>query len=317
MNTKTIAVVGIAVVLVAALAFVALTADSDDAEFELITSSDAAMTSALGGALNNGEHIVVTLWSPHWAFAEYNTDDYHLVYLEDPKGTFGAAEDIITFSSKDFNSSADMVDAKTILSKFNWTDDDIGAVMAYINAEEGQQANALGAQKWIDNEGAPLVANWTAGIPTDDRNLPDKIELALVDWACAQASSNVIKIVLEMVGYEVNMNSGLTAEAMYAGLADNSYDIMTTAWLPVTHGDRIEDHGDNIVQLGVSYTGAKLGLVVPNYTAETLGITSISDLRGNGSYFGNEIIGIDAGAGLMGLAANALVDYELNQPFEE
>ena len=311
MNTKTIAVVGIAVVLVAALAFVALTSDADEAEYELITSSDAAMTSALGGALENGEHIVVTLWSPHWAFAEYNTDEYNLVYLDDPEGTFGAAEDIITFGSEAFNASAEKEHAKTILSKFNWTDEDIGAVMGYINAEEGQDANAKGAQKWIDNEGAPLVANWTDGIPTGDKDTT--LKLALVNWACAQASSNVMKIVLEDVGYTVEMHD-VNANAMYSGLADGSYDFITTAWLPATHAAYIEDHGDDIVELGVSYTGAKLGLVVPNYTAEALGITSITDLRGNGSHFDNQIIGIDAGAGLMSLAADAMVDYELNQP---
>ena len=311
MNTKTIAVVGIAVVLVGALVFVALTSDQDEAEYKLVTSSDAAMTSALGGALENGEHIVVTLWSPHWAFAEYNTDDYHLVYLDDPEGTFGAAEQIITYGSQDLNTSANKADAKTILSNFNWTDDEIGAVMGYINAEEGQGANAAGAQAWVDNEGASMVSDWKAGITGSDRGVT--LKLALVNWACAQASSNVMKIVLEDVGYTVTMHD-INANAMYTGLANNDYDFMTTAWLPATHASYIEDHGDSIVQLGVNYEGAKLGLVVANYTAEALGITSITDLRGNGSHFNNEIIGIDAGAGLMKMAADAMVDYELNQP---
>src|SRR5690625_5399786 len=59
--------------------------------WEVQASSSGAMTTALGEAYDNEEPIIVTGWSPHWKFAEYD-----LKYLEDPKGVFGDAETINT-----------------------------------------------------------------------------------------------------------------------------------------------------------------------------------------------------------------------------
>src|SRR5699024_2268989 len=59
--------------------------------WEVATSSSGAMATALGEAISNEEPIVVTGWSPHWKFAEYD-----LRYLDDPKGVFGEAETIET-----------------------------------------------------------------------------------------------------------------------------------------------------------------------------------------------------------------------------
>lgn len=54
--------------------------------------------------------------------------------------------------------------------------------------------------------------------------------------------------------------------------------------------------------------GAKLGLVVPAYTYEK-GIQDISDLNGNESLFESEIIGIDAGAGIMRITENDVMPH--------
>ncbi len=59
---------------------------------EFLTSSTAAMLSELDTATSNGENIVVTLWEPHWAYGAYDIKN-----LEDPEGTLGEAESIVTY----------------------------------------------------------------------------------------------------------------------------------------------------------------------------------------------------------------------------
>ena len=65
------------------------------ADWNLVTSSSGAMTTALSQAIANEEEIIVTGWSPHWKFASYD-----LKYLEDPKGIYGGEETINTFARK-------------------------------------------------------------------------------------------------------------------------------------------------------------------------------------------------------------------------
>jgi glycine betaine/proline transport system substrate-binding protein len=55
--------------------------------YELSESTGPAMALQLGEAIEAGEWIVVTAWTPHWIFAEYD-----LRFLEDPQGVMGGAE---------------------------------------------------------------------------------------------------------------------------------------------------------------------------------------------------------------------------------
>lgn len=58
-------------------------------DYHLTNASGAAMTASLKRAIDKHQWIVVTLWTPHWAFGKWN-----LRFLKDPKGSLGAAQHI-------------------------------------------------------------------------------------------------------------------------------------------------------------------------------------------------------------------------------
>ncbi|SES36522.1 glycine betaine ABC transporter substrate-binding protein [Salipaludibacillus aurantiacus] len=223
-------------------------------------SSDAAMTQALGDAYENEEPIVVTGWTPHWKFAAYD-----LKYLEDPEGVFGDAEDIKTFVREGLED--DMPEAYTVLENFQWSEEDMGEIMMDVN--EGADEREA-AREWIDNN-EDLVSEWTDGVDSVDG---EAIELVFVAWDSEIASTNMIGLVLEDIGYDVSLTP-LEATYMFQAVAEGEADAMVAAWLPHTHDHLLEQYGDTMVDLGVNLEGARVGLVVPEY----MDIDSIEDLQ--------------------------------------
>ena len=115
------------------------------------TSSSGAMTTELGTSIANEEDIVITGWSPHWMFQEYD-----LKYLEDPQGVFGEGETINTMVRQGLQD--DMPEAYQILDNFYWEVADMESVMAEINNGADPQA---AAQAWIE-ENQETVDQWLA-----------------------------------------------------------------------------------------------------------------------------------------------------------
>lgn len=107
--------------------------------FALQDGSDAAMTAELGRAIRSNQWIVVTGWTPHWKFAQWD-----LKYLEDPRGVFGTAETINTIVARDLKDR--MPEVYHFLDRFYWTPDDMASVM--IDIREGM-SEAEAARKWI------------------------------------------------------------------------------------------------------------------------------------------------------------------------
>lgn len=120
-----------------------------------------------------------------------------------------------------------------------------------------------------------------------------KVEIAYVEWARAIAITHVAGELLEKMGYDVKLNSVANA-AMWASVAAGDSEALLCAWLPVTHADLYEEYESNIIDLGPNYTGAKLGIVVPEYVT----IDSITEMKDHAEKFDGEITGIDAGAGM-------------------
>jgi len=228
--------------------------------WEVQTSSSGAMATTLGEAIKNEEPIAVTGWSPHWKFAKYD-----LKYLEDPEGTFGEAETIDTMVREGLEE--DMPEAYQVLDQFQWTPDDLEAVM--LEVSEGAEPQEAAAE-WIE-ENEDKVAEWTEGVEEVDG---DEIELVYVEWDTEVASTNVVGNVLEDLGYDVTV-SPLDNAVMWQAVANGEADGMVAAWLPATHGELYEEYKDDLVELGPNLEGAKIGLVVPEY----MDIDSIEDLE--------------------------------------
>jgi glycine betaine/proline transport system substrate-binding protein len=137
-----------------------------------------------------------------------------------------------------------------------------------------------------------------------------KVDLVYVEWACATASANVVKAVLqEKMGYDVELTS-VSAAAMWQAIATGDVEGMTTAWLPVTHGHYLKRFESNLEDLGPNLDGAGIGLVVPAYVT----IDSIEEMEAHADKFDKKIIGIDPGAGIMSKTEAALEAYNL-KPF--
>ncbi len=153
---------------------------------------------------------------------------------------------------------------------------------------------------------AALIAAGALSCAAPER---DTVELGYVEWACATAGTNVAKAVIqERLGYDTEIIS-VSAAAMWTAVAAGDVDAINCAWLETTHGHYLEEVRDRVIDLGPNLEGTRIGLVVPDY----VDIDSIEELKASAERFGNEIIGIDPGAGIMSATEEAIETYELDE----
>ncbi|MFS0880651.1 glycine betaine ABC transporter substrate-binding protein [Metabacillus niabensis] len=229
-------------------------------DWTLLEGSSAAMVAQLQKAITNQEPIIITGWSPHWMFSSFD-----LKYLDDPKGSFGGAEDIHTVVRKGLEQDAP--GAYRLLDQFSWEPSDMEAVM--VDITDGMDPSEA-AEKWI-NANPDKVSEWTKGAQSGNG---ERVKLVYVAWDTEIASTNVIGKVLEQSGYKVTL-SQVEVGPMFAGVANGSADAMVGAWLPTTHAEYYNTYKNDIVDLGRNLHGTKNGLVVPEY----VDIDSVEDLK--------------------------------------
>ncbi|WP_341299595.1 glycine betaine ABC transporter substrate-binding protein [Lysinibacillus sp. FSL H8-0500] len=229
------------------------------AGWDIEESSTAGMLILLDEAIKNEEPIVVTGWTPHWMFEEFD-----LKFLDDPKNVYGGTENIHTLARLGLDK--DMPNAYKILDAFQWDVEDMQAVMAEAEKSSFEEA----AENWVTNN-QEKVNEWLAGTEKVDG---ETIRVVSVPWESEQASSNVIKYVLTEQGYNVELTE-VDPAIMFQAVAMDSADVTVAPWLPMTHKTFYEQHKDNVIDLGPNMEGARSGLAVPTY----VDIDSIEELE--------------------------------------
>ncbi|WP_211460913.1 glycine betaine ABC transporter substrate-binding protein [Collimonas silvisoli] len=127
-------------------------------------------------------------------------------------------------------------------------------------------------------------------------------------WSDSVATTYVAaQIIRQNLGYEVKLVP-VSAGLMWQGVARGDLDATMSAWLPVTQGAYYEKLKDKVVDLGVNYPGARIGLIVPAY----VNANSLADLPAQKAAFEGRIVGIDAGAGVMTKTELAIKEYGLD-----
>lgn len=137
-----------------------------------------------------------------------------------------------------------------------------------------------------------------------------KIRIAYANWAEGIAITHLAKELLVEQGYEVELLNADLAP-IFTSLSRKKADVFMDVWLPVTMEDYMKEYGDKLELIGQIYDSARIGLVVPDYVT----INSIEELNAFKERFSGNIVGIDAGAGIMKATEQAIgkyaLDYEL------
>ncbi len=134
------------------------------------------------------------------------------------------------------------------------------------------------------------------------------VEMVYVNWAEGIAMTNLAKVAMEEhLGVNVTIQVA-DVGPVYTSLAQGDKDAFLDAWLPVTHADYMDRFADQIEDLGYTFRGARIGLVVPDYVE----FDSITEMNEYADNFDGEIIGIDAGAGIMKASEKAIETYGLD-----
>lgn len=117
-----------------------------DGEYQLVTSSTAAMLTELKSATEKQEDIVVTLWRPFWA-----NDAFPVKDLEDPKGAMGESEGLHFLGTEGF--AAEYPEAADLIAQIVLSDEQYGSLEDLVVNQygEGQEADAVDA--WLEEYG--------------------------------------------------------------------------------------------------------------------------------------------------------------------
>ncbi|SOD63430.1 glycine betaine/proline transport system substrate-binding protein [Streptomyces zhaozhouensis] len=127
----------------------------DEAGYSLSTSSTSTMLTELGNAIDQEEEIVVTLWRPFWANAEYPVRD-----LEDPEGALGEPEALHFLGKEGF--ADEFPEVAEWIEGIKLSDEEYGSLEDLVVNEHADDP-AAGVEAWLEDNadvvGAPPAAS--------------------------------------------------------------------------------------------------------------------------------------------------------------
>ncbi|MGW8555895.1 ABC transporter permease/substrate binding protein [Streptomyces tubercidicus] len=110
-------------------------------DFEVTSAGTSAMLTELDRAYRKKEPVAVVLWSPHWAYSKYK-----LTKLADPKGTWGANNQIKTIGHKSFPEK--FPEFHGWLKNWKMSPKELGSLEQDIQ-DAGKGNENKGVEKWI------------------------------------------------------------------------------------------------------------------------------------------------------------------------
>ena len=113
-----------------------------DGEYELVTSSTAAMLASLQEATANEEDIVVTSWRPFWANSAFSLKD-----LEDPKGAMGEPEGLHFLGKDGFK--AEFPEAAEFIAGIELSDEAYDSLEGLVTGDEYEGDPEGAVDAWI------------------------------------------------------------------------------------------------------------------------------------------------------------------------
>jgi len=113
-----------------------------EGEYKVVDGSTPGMLAELKRAYERKEPVVVTLWSPHWAYSAHD-----LKKLTDPKGTWGKGDGVHTLARKGF--AADNPEVGAWLKNFELTEKQLTDLEAVIQ-ETGKGKEQQAVRVWLD-----------------------------------------------------------------------------------------------------------------------------------------------------------------------
>ncbi|MGY1434498.1 ABC transporter permease/substrate binding protein [Streptomyces reniochalinae] len=277
-----------------------------EGEYKVVSSSTSSMLSELKRSIQKKEPVVVTLWSPHWAYNAYD-----LTKLDDPKGSFGKGEKLYNVGRKGFAKDNPVV--ASWLKNFHLKEKQLTSLEDKIQgAGKGQEQKAV--KEWLkDHPGfVDKMAPAPGGEKKQGKDAGKAVQMGYFPWDEAIATTYLWQNILEDRGYKPNVKQ-LDPGPLYTALAQGQMDFQTDAWLPTTHEQYWRKYKDRLTDVGSWHGPTSLELSVPDYVK---GVDSLEDLKGKSDMFGGKITGIESSAGEMKILKKVLKDYGLDKEYK-